>query len=352
MKNGRSLTELANEIQRQSETKRDFGVGTSQLMVETKDGSTNLAIEGMPGERFGISNHCHGQIASRLNYPKKFYDHLRNDHSELFDHTVNQLFRLEPERRMIRTLDGDARAFLSNRYRRIDNLEVAEAVLPVLQGAAEMTIASCEVTTRRLYIKAIFPKTEMEVKVGDPVQAGVVISNSEIGAGRFMVESLVYRLVCSNGMISPDYSFRKNHTGKVNSTGEDALELFRDETIRADDRALMLKMQDLVTNAMNATGFGAIVRQMQETTERHIEGDPVKAVEVLANRYTLQQSEQTSVLTHLIQGGDLSQYGVLNAVTRASQDVTDYDRATELERLGGTVLTLPEKDWKAIAEAN
>ena len=184
MKNGRTLTELAQEIQRQASTKRDFGLSTKQLAIETnpetKTSSVKFEVDGTE-ESFPILNHAHGQIAGRLNYPKKFYDRLRNDHPDLLDHTVNQLWQREQDTRMVRTLDGNARAFLSNRFRRIDNLEVAEAILPVLQGAAEMTIASCEVTTRRLYIKAIFPQTEMEVKVGDPVQSGVVISNSEIG---------------------------------------------------------------------------------------------------------------------------------------------------------------------------
>jgi hypothetical protein len=38
----------------------------------------------------------------------------------------------------------------------------------------------------------------------------------------------------------------------------------------------------------------------------------------------------------------LSQWGLVNAITRTSQDVTDYDRATELERLGGVVLDMAQ----------
>jgi hypothetical protein len=33
--------------------------------------------------------------------------------------------------------------------------------------------------------------------------------------------------------------------------------------------------------------------------------------------------------------GDLSAYGLVNAVTYYSDDVEDYDRATEFEALGG-----------------
>ena len=63
------------------------------------------------------------------------------------------------------------------------------------------------------------------------------------------------------------------------------------------------------------------------------------------------QGEQTSILRKLIEGGDTSQYGLLNAVTAYSQDVADYDRASELEELGGKIVDLTEAEWKPIAMA-
>jgi hypothetical protein len=42
-------------------------------------------------------------------------------------------------------------------------------------------------------------------------------------------------------------------------------------------------------------------------TERKLEGDVTKAVEVLSNRLSLTRDEQSSVLGHLIEGGDSSQ---------------------------------------------
>jgi hypothetical protein len=47
----------------------------------------------------------------------------------------------------------------------------------------------------------------------------------------------------------------------------------------------------------------------------------------------------------------MSQWGLANAVTRAAQDVESYDRATELEALGGDVVILPAGEWKALASA-
>ena len=58
-----------------------------------------------------------------------------------------------------------------------------------------------------------------------------------------------------------------------------------------------------------------------------------------------------SYINHLIKGGDLSGYGLVNAVTRYSQDVEDYDRATEFEALGGKLIELSGREWKGLAEA-
>ena len=52
------------------------------------------------------------------------------------------------------------------------------------------------------------------------------------------------------------------------------------------------------------------------------------------------------MLRHLITAGDLSGYGLVNAVTHYSQDVDDYDRATEFESLGGKLIELPAPEWK------
>jgi hypothetical protein len=61
----------------------------------------------------------------------------------------------------------------------------------------------------------------------------------------------------------------------------------------------------------------------------------------LSNQLSLTQDEQSSVLRHLIEVGDLSQYGLINAVTRA----------TALEMAGATVLDLKPTEWRDLALA-
>jgi hypothetical protein len=75
----------------------------------------------------------------------------------------------------------------------------------------------------------------------------------------------------------------------------------------------------------------------------------VEVVAATARRLTLTEGEKSSVLQHLIRGGDLSAWGLANAVTRTADDAADYDRVTELEAAGGRVIELPQADWRALA---
>lgn len=351
MKSGKTLTELAGELERQSASKKDFIAPTTALTFQTSPEASVLEVPN--GGAFPVTDLTHGQIAERLQIPKKYYDKMRADAPGLLDRNVNHWLQTTNERRMIRTLDGRARAFLSDRYRRLDNFDLAEAILPTLVEVGGLRVESAELTETRMYIKAVSERVTAEVVRGDVVQAGFVISNSEVGLGAVKIEPLIYRLVCLNGMIAADYSTRKYHVGRNsgNGDGAQAFEMYREETLIADDRAFFMKVRDTVAGVLTGDKFEKIVARMRESTEQKIEGDPVKAVEVLANRMSFAESERSGVLRHLIEGRDLSAYGLMNAVTRASQDVPDYDRATELEALGGQVLALPRTDWNQIAKA-
>jgi hypothetical protein len=57
-----------------------------------------------------------------------------------------------------------------------------------------------------------------------------------------------------------------------------------------------------------------------------------------------------SVLHHLSRGRDFTRYGLQAAITRASADIAEYERATELERLGGRIILLPPSEWDALLE--
>jgi hypothetical protein len=127
--------------------------------------------------------------------------------------------------------------------------------------------------------------------------------------------------------------------------------LYASDTVQAIDNAFKLKIRDLVRNAISITTFRNAVADLQASKNDLITGHSAKAVELTAKAIGLNSDESSSVLDHLIRSGDLSRFGMLNAVTRTAEDIESYDRATEVERLGSTVLYLPQSTWREVATA-
>ncbi|MBB4730491.1 DUF932 domain-containing protein [Xanthomonas arboricola] len=353
MKSGRTLVALAQELERQLATKKDLLVPTSLMHHRTDEaGHTHLAIEEPQAlQRYRVSDLARRQLADKLRIPFAYFERMRESQPTLLDSNVNTWLQADDERRLVRTLDGRVRAVLSDRYRRLDNYDLAEHVLPILQQLPGMELVSHELTETRMYLKAVTSRLTFEVTPGDIVQAGVAISNSEVGHGTLSVQPLLYRLVCRNGLIMPDQSLRKTHLGRVLGEEQNAVTVFQDDTLRADDKAFFLKVRDVVQAAVSEATFRHTALKLQRTLHVPLTGNPVKCVEVLADRYAINETERAGVLRHLIAEGQLSGYGLVNAVTHYSQEVEDYDRATEFETIGGKLIDLSPSEWKPLAEA-
>ena len=353
MKEGKTLQELAAELERQQLAKKDLIVSTGVLSMDSRDDG-GIALNVMGGQmiqHYDVGEIAHRQIGQFLKIPATYYDRMRREYPQLLTLNANGWFAKMPQaKRMLRTLDGTARALLSDRYRRIDNFEVASAVLPIISRMEGAGVESCELTDSRMYLKVVNPRVTAEIKKGDIVQAGVLISNSEVGMGSVTVSPLIYRLVCSNGMIAEDGKLRKYHVGRANESRED-FSIYRNETIEADDKAFLMKLEDSVKAAVDQARFAAIVDKLRESTEATFQPQQVQQVVELASKeYGFTDSESSGILGHLAAGGDLSLYGLANAVTRQAQDVASYDRSTELEAAGYRIITMAPSLWRSLTK--
>ncbi|MCG2583902.1 DUF932 domain-containing protein [Massilia sp. TS11] len=353
MKHGRSLTSLAEELTRQLNSKRDLVVPATQFAHHTDLlGVSKVTInEPQAPVDYLVNPVARRQLAEKLKIPFNYFERMRVEEPQLLDHNVNTWLHAGGESYLMRTLDRRLRAVLSKRYRRIDNFQVADRVIPILDQLPGATFTSVELTETRMYLKVVSRKIEHEIVPGDVVQAGVVVSNSEVGCGRLWVQPLVYRLKCGNGMIAVDQRLAKTHLGRLLEASEDTFVVFQDDTLRAEDEALLLAVRDAVQAAVSEATLSLLADKMRKTLGIPLRGDPAKSVEVLADRFALSGLEQTGILRFLVSGGSLTGYGLLNAVTDFSKDVEDYDRATELEMLGGRLIEMSPTEWNGIADA-
>lgn len=358
------LRGLSEELRRQLASKRDVVADTRLVSFSVPDAAWDgerasdappavpmeLLID-MPGEEgsaaFGVTRHAHGQIADHLGVPFKFYERLRGGHADLFAHLANGLFAQAPSKRLVRLLDGQVRAVLSDRYRVRDNLDLLEqAILPELSlFPGPTSFLRCELTETNLFIKIGLPGFEKPVtpKVGDVIEGGVLVKNSEVGAGALLVCPYTTRLSCRNGMVHMDLGQRRIHVGRraTGSGEEEAWDLYSDETLRLDDAAFFAKCRDTLRAVLTETVFDRIVDQMRELAQIRPTSAPDKTIEVLADRHGLNEGERGSMLAALIEDGDLSAWGLVNSITQTARDLDDIERQVELESLAGRLTSDP-----------
>ena len=364
---GKTLAELAGELTRIEESKRDFRVPVKSLEALTiydsnrvdQNGNAkeSLALSFQNGEdhRFTLNSWSGGQVAAQTDIPAQYFRRLSDENPSLLADNVNHgLRKIEnKESRLLRTIDNKVRGFLSHRYRIIDSHDILSTALPLLQEH-DFQVASCELTEQRMYLKVATPRIQAEVKTGDVVSYGLLLSSSDVGGGAVRVEPYFLRLWCLNGAVSQK-KMRVFHAGRSESERE-VYEILSDETRDLDNRALLGKIGDFLRHTMNPAIFHAEIAKMQDAAKREIKNlDLDHVVEVTMSTVGVTGKHvKEGILQALADGNQnagLTQWGLMNSFTAAAKMPSlDYDTATDLERAGGQILNLNKDQWTRIAE--
>lgn len=328
------------------QTNKDYVVSRG-LRVGHKDDSLSLELN---GGSYSLSSTFVEQLAARIGAPKSFLERTQNL-PELAP-LVNKI--IGDGDAMVRTNKDTARALLSTKYRRIDNLPVAKTVLAALQQSGrQFNIRAANVSPDHLHIKFVFPEIRSEVNVGDVVESGIMISNSEVGKGSFSVVPFIHRLACMNGMVVNQSKLGRRHTGANLIDNEGTFELFETDTMKAANEALMLQMRDLVLKSATEVGFEHIVQRMRAAQDQKITGNPVKAVQNVIQLTQMPKSAEGFLLRELAEGGlGFNKYGMVNAITAYAHEQPSFDDAVEIERVGGDVLDWSNSAWERATSVN
>lgn len=342
---GIKLSDLVSRILVDAKEKKDFIVPATGISL-MENGALDWRGNTMP-----MTPHAESQLHTYLGIPSRFVDRLHKDAPDLITYSVNRLLETKTDdTRMIRTLHGKARAFMSDQYRRLDHEDVAERVLPMVIDAG-YEVRSANITESKLYIHVVSPKTEGELRVNDAVRFGWIISNSEVGQGSLNLQLFIDRLRCTNGMVLPEFSKRRAHIGGRSEAGDSYLVKASNETTKAADDALWFGVRDHIREFSTTDGIKKVMDRLKEQADAPVGGDPTAVVQALSNKFLLKEEESKSVLYSFLEEGDRTRWGLANAITQIANDHTDYDRAVELEKIGGDLLMSTGADWKNIAMA-
>jgi len=296
---------------------------------------------------------CDQGVADKLGIPAAYLRRLREHKPGLYDVNVNGWLDSDDRRFLLRCLrpataqgPGIVRAFLSDGYKIIDNLDVLLAALDgVRQAGFPVEIDGCDLTERRMYVRVVCeqvrvmapallagyrsPFTGASGAENPVVFAGFVLTNSETGCGAFTLTPRLVVQVCRNGMTITRDAVRAVHLGERLDEG---VVTWSGNT---QDKTLALitaKTTDAVTTFLDPAYAERAVRAIEKDAG-HPVTDPQETVRTVSQRLRFTDAQQNDILTHFIRGGDVTAGGIMQAVTATAQTQADADTAHEMEAL-------------------
>lgn len=343
-----TLMNLFNELERQKKSKIDYITPSQNIQTIYDIGTNSYHIKlSEQNDTFEITDNCHSQISQKTTIPYQYYNRIKESHPELLLNSINTLLH-DKDKLMLRTLDNKARALLSNRYRPIDNYDVMKCTLENLQhvqnrkNIQNINIHESKLTDTHLYIKitsqdltGTINTDKTQLHVGDKVNGGIIITNSETGNGRFKVTPFMSVLTCSNGMIS-DKALSRVHLGKAQD--EQRIE-WSDHTQELEDLALYSRIGDMVQQTFDKNIFNKWVDQINENATNEIE-QPIKAVNHTVQEYNLPKNSAEELLSKFANYG-YTQWGLAQSITEYAHQQNNYETQIELEKIGNDIMMKP-----------
>ena len=352
-----ALDQLAAMLRDQSARQLDVIAGAGairlvggRLLLEGTEPELGPDGVTMTAGRYAVNEVANAGLADKLGIPAAYLRRLHADHPDLYDQNVNGWLDRTDRRFLVRVLRGEAgggvvRAFLSDRYSRIDNLDVLMAVLDgVRRSGAQVQVDGCDLTERRMHVRLYAPQVRALAPQllgsyrspfdGRPgadlpvVWAGFVISNSETGCGAFTIAPRLVVEVCRNGMVIDHAGLRRTHLGARHS--DDGVVAWSQETTSKTLDLIASRTRDAVAAYLDADFVTRTVRALEAVAATPV-SDPDITIKQLGQRLRYTEEQQRGLLAHFIAGADLSAGGILHAVTSLAQTLPDADAAYELE---------------------
>jgi hypothetical protein len=342
----RTLEELSKELERQKNQRYDIVVPGNTLKVSV-DPTTNkikMSVPNLDGtpNNYDITKYAHEQIATKTGIPLNYYERMQTERPELLATNVNSWLP-DREKRLVRVLDGNVRAMLSDRYRIIDNYDILYASLEELNkiknNNLRIDIKECSLTEQHMYIKITSPNLTGEVfhfkGRTEPVEAGIIISNSEVGAGAFRVEPFINVLICQNGLIG-EHKLSRVHLGKERGIG---VIDWSDATLEFQDMTLFSELKDLINGTFDPLIFNQWLNKINGVASNEVV-KPMLAVEHIIKKYDLPKTIKDDLINQFMKESP-TQWGLSMAVTQIAQKQQDYEKQINMERVGARILDEP-----------
>lgn len=283
-----------------------------------------------------VHKHAFGQIASRAGVPIKFANALIESKDEwrheLLAHNLNEIYHRSGKRYLTRSVDGELRGFLSDRFARYDSRPVLDRFIAAVQSVGALPLNGIATDTR-WSLKAVLPKIYEPVP-GEVLVYGLELLNSDFGNGALLLRQFMDRLWCWN-LCSGEDAVRKTHLGAQ-----------LDEDIAYSERTYRLQTETQVSAVADATQHLLSEDRCEEMNNviRKAADKEVSWKEVKSRLKMLTKGE-TEKVKDLFEGQDTynlpagqTAWRLSNAVSWLATGLEDNERKLDLERAAGQLI--------------
>ena len=349
-----TVTTLVTELNRQQNNKFDIVSDTRNMRAAVEGGHIVLEIPGTPGQaepfRQPLTYWAHGQLAEKTEIPQTYYRRMQDEEQpELLASNINTWMQKKPHKVTVRTLDRNVRAIVSDKFRTLENRDLAFLTLDCMTKAGAMVVRA-DLSDKHMFIKATTPKMQGEIRVGDIVQGGLLIRNSEVGASRLAIQPFVNRLKCANGMVIAEMlggtGFSQIHLGGSKKAG---VYQFSDQTMQLENLAIFSKIRDVIRQTFEPDWFNQTVAMLKATAENKVPL-PERAIGNVVDMAGLSDSTRDSILRAYLGEPDPTQYGIVQAVTAVAKAIESPEDRVSMEELGGRLAFMPAQAFTKMAE--
>jgi hypothetical protein len=319
------------------------------------DADTDAKIEvTSPDLRIPLTQRAKTQLFSRVNVPIRYVNKQTADGNGgvMWKH-LQDLLDKSDKKVMLRTLDGHVRSVLSSSYKIIDSYDVMTKTVDLLgkHGADIMEVKVFDDNFQITACKAdmvqrldeFFDKNDQGPHTwfregGDPQFPLLSISNNENGSGGLHVKFGFFAQVCKNTATLSKSVVELRHIGADLATRVAESLVLSASTRNLIAAADMSKIGDAIAACFNQEKFRELVRVMAKAKLDVIEAEKVEAAcKAVIVSGGLPRDTLTLMMEKVMEGRDLSRYGIAQATTALAHKASDA-LAFKLEAAGGELL--------------
>lgn len=361
---GKNLTfsDLKENLLAIKEARYDLVVSSEKLEVLSPaclttpympDAITDQGV-GVPIMDWELTSHAFGQWCNKFNVPTKFLANLADwgntsAYMDLSMEIMDKHNKQEQKPLLLRGLidpetgDKFCRAIVSPSYSIIENFDVLSAVFEGFKVVREEHNIGFEpgpasVSDKHMRARINMPQLSVvadellkdykspftgKTGIDNPVVfMGIEVRNSEVGAGAFTLVPSVIIQVCDNGMTLTNDIYRKVHLGSAQDAG-----VISQRTVRATMELITSETIDKVIEIAHPDFIQEKVNELKGLKK------PVEPKFVATYLQTAFEHEQAvDIFDDFVKGGDISAFGVAQAITSYSQrESVNADAAQSLD---------------------